>query len=48
MLKSHRSFWISAVLLTLVFALPGCLVLTGDGDSNSVPIADGGPNQAVR
>ena len=48
MLKPHRSFWISAVLLTLVLALPGCLVLTGDGDSNSAPIADGGPNQMVR
>lgn len=48
MLKSHRSFWTSAVLLTLALTLPGCLVLTGEGDSNSVPIADGGPNQVVR
>lgn len=48
MLKFHRSFWASAVLLTLVFALPGCLVLTGDGDSNSAPIADGGPDQVIR
>ena len=48
MLKSRRSFWMSAVLLTLAFTLTGCLVLTGDGDSNNAPIADGGPDQIVR